>query len=105
MVLTDSASVSSDAHTYLSTENQLSVLNLAGDDYEAHNQTDIAYAAAEALGFQLFYSFDMSYPWDATSIASIDAKHASSDNTYQWNGKVIVSTFSGDRYVQRCVLG
>ena len=72
-------------------------LNIAGNDYEVA-KIDLAYAAAEAAGFKLFYSFDMGYSWDAATIATIVAKHASSASTYRWNNQVLVSTFAGESY-------
>ena len=66
----------------------VTTLNLNPNGYEIQ-RIDDAYAAAIAHGnFQFFYSFDMSYSWDAHTIASIVEKHATSPATYQWNGKV-----------------
>ncbi|KAF8317382.1 glycoside hydrolase family 71 protein [Clavulina sp. PMI_390] len=73
-------------------------LNLNGNDYEIDRLAD-AYAAAISHGsFQFFYSFDMSYSWDAGTIATIVEKYATSSATYTWNGKVLVSTYSGESY-------
>lgn len=63
-------------------------LNVGGNDYEI-GKIDLAYAAAIAHGnFQFFYSFDLSYPWDAPTIATIVEKYATSSATYKWNNKV-----------------
>lgn len=72
-------------------------LNIAQNDYEVGKIVD-AYAAAEAVGFKLFYSFDMSYSWSQTDMVSIVATHAKSPSTYLWNGNVLVSTYSGESY-------
>lgn len=65
------------------------------NDYETDRLVN-AYAAAEALNFKLFMSFDMSYTWDVTDMVNIVAAHASSSAAYLWNGDVLVSTYSGD---------
>lgn len=66
-------------------------LNIAANDYEVQ-QLDLAYAAAIAQkNFQLFYSFDMSYSWDAGTIETIIKKYATSSATYKWNDKVCSS--------------
>lgn len=67
-------------------------LNLNANDYEI-GQIDSAYAAAIAHGnFQFFYSFDLSYTWDAATIATIVEKYATSSATYKWNSKVSTLT-------------
>ncbi|EIW80344.1 glycoside hydrolase family 71 protein [Coniophora puteana RWD-64-598 SS2] len=73
-------------------------LNMAGNDYEVNPQLGYAYAAAEQVGFQLFYSFDMTSTWDANTIAGIVAQYASSSSTFHYNSKVLVSTYSGESY-------
>lgn len=70
-------------------------LNVALDDYETDRIED-AYAAAEALGFKLFYSFDMSYDWQESDMVSLVAKHATSSSTFFWKSGVLVSTYSGE---------
>ncbi|KAG1805459.1 glycoside hydrolase family 71 protein [Suillus subaureus] len=52
-------------------------LNIAANDYEVDRIVD-AYAVAEALGFKLFYSFDMSYTWQQSDMVNIIANHSSS---------------------------
>lgn len=63
-------------------------LNLNANDYET-GQIDLAYAAAVAHGnFQFFYSFDLSYSWDAPTISTIVKKYATSSATYKWKNEV-----------------
>ncbi|KAF7318311.1 hypothetical protein HMN09_00339900 [Mycena chlorophos] len=73
------------------------VLNTAAADYEV-DRIDDAFTVAENLGFKLFLSFDMSYSWAASDIVSITASHASSSAMLTWNGKVLLSTYSGESY-------
>ncbi|EIW76482.1 glycoside hydrolase family 71 protein [Coniophora puteana RWD-64-598 SS2] len=76
-------------------------LNIAnGTDYEIDPQLGYAYAAAEQVGFQLFYSFDMSYTWDAATIASVVASYASSSSAFRYgdNNNLLVSSYSGESY-------
>ncbi|KAG1853385.1 glycoside hydrolase family 71 protein [Suillus subluteus] len=54
--------------------------------------------AAEALGFKLFYSFDMSYTWQQSDMVSIVTNHSSSPSTFLWNNTILVSTYSGESY-------
>jgi glucan endo-1,3-alpha-glucosidase len=72
-------------------------LNIAENDYEVA-RIDDAFTAAEAAGFKLFFSFDMSYTWDASDIVSITSSHANSSSMYRWNDKVLLSTYSGESY-------
>ncbi|KAF5343341.1 hypothetical protein D9758_014180 [Tetrapyrgos nigripes] len=55
-----------------------------------------AFAAAEAANFQLFFSFDMGYPWAQSDMISLVSSHASSPSMFRWNGAVLVSTFNGE---------
>lgn len=70
-------------------------LNIALNDYEV-DRIDDAYAAAKALGFKLFYSFDMSYNWQESDMVSLVVKYATSTSTFLWNNNVLVSTYSGE---------
>jgi len=70
-------------------------LNIALNDYEVDRIND-AYAAAKALGFKLFYSFDMSYNWQESDMVSLVVKYATSTSTFLWNNNVLVSTYSGE---------
>ena len=72
-------------------------LNIAGNDYEI-SKIDDAYTVAEAAGFKLFYSFDMSYSWQQSDLVAIISKHAQSPSTFRWQGDVLVSTYSGESY-------
>ncbi|SJL03781.1 uncharacterized protein ARMOST_07138 [Armillaria ostoyae] len=73
-------------------------LNVASpSDYEP-DRIENAYAAAEAAGFKLFYSFDMvsvSGAWSSDTIAAQIEKHATSPSTFLWNDAVLVSTYAG----------
>jgi hypothetical protein len=60
-------------------------LNIAGNDYEI-SKIDDAYTVAEAAGFKLFYSFDMSYSWQQSDLVAIISKHAQSPSTFRWQG-------------------
>lgn len=72
-------------------------LNIAANDYEVDRIVD-AYAAAEALDFKLFYSFDMSYTWQQSDMVNIVANHSSSPSTFLWKNTILVSTYSGESY-------
>jgi glucan endo-1,3-alpha-glucosidase len=76
---------------------QCLALNIAANDYEVDRIVD-AYAAAEALDFKLFYSFDMSYTWQQSDIVNIVANHSSSPSTFLWKNTILVSTYSGESY-------
>jgi glucan endo-1,3-alpha-glucosidase len=76
-------------------------LNMGSDWWQPLRVND-AYAAAEAAGdFTMFLSLDMtslscsSYT-DGIVLASLVKAHASSPAQAMWNGKVLVSTFSGE---------
>ncbi|KAJ3873827.1 glycoside hydrolase family 71 protein [Lentinula edodes] len=70
-------------------------LNTAVDSYEQTKYPD-AFAAAEAVDFDLFISFDMTYEWEAADMVSLVKSYATSSSYYQWEGKPLVSTFGGD---------
>ncbi len=70
-------------------------LNIAANDYEVDRIAD-AYAVAEPLGFQFFYSFDMSSAWSQSDMVSIVAAHAHSSSTFRYEDAVLVSTYSGE---------
>lgn len=60
-----------------------------------------AYTAAESLGFQLMFSFDMSYSvcntyWNTTFMETMITKYAGSSATMRWNTNILVSTYGGD---------
>ncbi|KAG7443601.1 glycoside hydrolase family 71 protein [Guyanagaster necrorhizus] len=73
-------------------------LNVASPSGYEPDRIENAYAAAEAAGFKLFYSFDMvsvSGAWSSDTIAAQIEKHATSSNTFLWNDTVLVSTYAG----------
>ncbi|KIJ64933.1 glycoside hydrolase family 71 protein [Hydnomerulius pinastri MD-312] len=72
-------------------------LNIAANDYEVDRIVD-AYAAAEALNFKLFYSFDMSYTWAQSDMVNIVMNHSSSSANFMWKDTLLVSTYSGETY-------
>lgn len=76
---------------------QCLALNIVANDYEVDRIVD-AYTAAEALGFKLFYSFDMSYTWQQSDMVNIVANHSSSPSTFLWKNTILVSTYSGESY-------
>ena len=75
----------------------LAALNGAVNDFATANITE-AYTAAEAAGFKLFYSCDMSYTWQQSDVVSLISKHAKSPSTMLWEGNLLVSTYSGESY-------
>ncbi|KAF7972830.1 hypothetical protein HWV62_16928 [Athelia sp. TMB] len=75
-------------------------LNIGTDSYNP-TQLGYAYAAAEALGFKVFLSFDFSY-WNASSTADIAgyiSTYGALPAQFMYNGDVFVSTFNGDGVV------
>lgn len=79
--------------------------NCNDDESWAIDRIDDAYTAAEDLGFQLMYSFDMSYTvcdiyWNQTFMQSMITKYAGSSATYRWNSNILVSTYGGDQVDQ-----
>ncbi|KAJ7190770.1 glycoside hydrolase family 71 protein [Mycena pura] len=70
-------------------------LNIALTDYEVDRVAD-AFVVAESSDFKLFFSFDMSFSWQASDVVSLVAAHASSPAMLTYNGGVLVSTFSGE---------
>ncbi|EIW79669.1 glycoside hydrolase family 71 protein [Coniophora puteana RWD-64-598 SS2] len=73
-------------------------LNIAANDYEISPQLGYAFAAAEQADFKLFYSFDMSYSWDAPTIAGIIANYSTSSAAFRYgsDNNLLVSTYSGE---------
>ncbi|KZP19016.1 glycoside hydrolase family 71 protein [Athelia psychrophila] len=65
-------------------------------NYEDAKVVD-AYAAAEGLDFKLWLSFDMTNTgWTEADMVSLVTAHANSSAAYQWKGKPLVSTYSGE---------
>lgn len=79
------------------TQTSLLALNIATEtpNYE-DGQMAYAYAAAEALNFKLWISFDMTYDWAEADMVTLITAHATSSAAYQWNGAPLVSTYSGE---------
>ncbi|GAA6016560.1 hypothetical protein JCM10207_002841 [Rhodosporidiobolus poonsookiae] len=71
-----------------------------GNDASGVQQLKLAFAAAEASSFSLFFSFDMNYFHDAGSSDTILENYlkpyGGSSAHYLVDGKVLVSTFSGE---------
>ncbi|KAF1353872.1 glycoside hydrolase [Delphinella strobiligena] len=62
---------------------------------------DDAFTAAEDMGFNLIFSFDMSYSvcdtyWNVTFMESMITKYAGSSAALRWNTNLVVSTYGGD---------
>ncbi|KAJ7456072.1 glycoside hydrolase family 71 protein [Mycena latifolia] len=66
-------------------------LNVALPDYEL-DRIATAFVAAENASFKLFFSFDMSFPWQASDMLVIMVSLVAAHD----NGGVLVSTFSGE---------
>ncbi|KLT44598.1 hypothetical protein CC85DRAFT_242261 [Cutaneotrichosporon oleaginosum] len=76
-------------------------LNMGRDAYQPQN-VEWAYAAAGAAGLKCFFSFDMtSFPCmnasDVSAVAELAKKYAAHPAQAMYGGKVLVSTFSGER--------
>ncbi|KZP09492.1 carbohydrate-binding module family 20 protein [Athelia psychrophila] len=74
-------------------------LNIGTDSYNAQ-QLGYAYAAAEALGFKVFLSFDFGY-WnsgDTSEIASYVNTYGVLPAQFIYNNEIFVSTFVGDGF-------
>lgn len=66
---------------------------------------DDAFTAAQQVGFQLMFSFDMSYSscniyWNQTFMQHMISKYAGNSATYRWNSNILVSTYGGDFVAQ-----
>ncbi|KGO69674.1 Glycoside hydrolase, family 71 [Penicillium italicum] len=72
-------------------------LNMAWEDKTNDASVAMAFTAAEAEGFRLFFSFDYAGngPWDQDVVTSMIQKYSSSSSYFQYNGKPFVSTFEG----------
>lgn len=65
------------------------------------DRIDDAYTVAESMGFQLMFSFDMSYSvcntyWNTTFMETMITKYAGSSAAMRWNTNLLVSTYGGD---------
>ncbi|KAJ5827408.1 hypothetical protein N7447_004171 [Penicillium robsamsonii] len=72
-------------------------LNMAWEDKTNDASVAMAFTAAEAKGFRLFFSFDYAGngPWDQDVVTSMIQKYSSSSSYFQYEGKPFVSTFEG----------
>jgi len=70
-------------------------LNVGSDSW-TWARVDTAYAAAAAVGFKVFISFDMNYYSSASVIVSKIATYAHNSSQFTYNNKVFVSTFAGE---------
>eukprot|EP00026_Physarum_polycephalum_P009599 Phypoly_transcript_09727.p1 GENE.Phypoly_transcript_09727~~Phypoly_transcript_09727.p1 ORF type:complete len:442 (+),score=62.71 Phypoly_transcript_09727:154-1326(+) len=69
-------------------------LNVGTDDWTM-DRVNLAYAAAEQVGFKVFLSFDMTLQNSAQTIISMIQGTAKLGGQYIYNGQVFVSTFGG----------
>jgi hypothetical protein len=69
-------------------------LNMANNENTTTTQIPNAFAAAEALGFQLFFSFDYAGngAWDATIVTSMINQRKGSKAYFKFNNKPMAST-------------
>ncbi|KAM0145765.1 hypothetical protein ACHAPG_011470 [Botrytis cinerea] len=60
-------------------------------------QVSLAFAAADSIGFKLFYSFDYAGngPWPKADVIQFIENHASDGSYYHYNGQPFISTFEG----------
>jgi hypothetical protein len=72
-------------------------LNMAYDDSTNDAQLPLAFAAAVAKGFSLFFSFDYAGngPWPEADVTSLLTSYISNSAYYHSGGKPFVSTFEG----------
>ncbi|GFZ50872.1 Endo-1,3-alpha-glucanase agn1 [Saitozyma sp. JCM 24511] len=74
-------------------------LNMGIDSWQPDRVAD-AYAAASAVGFKMFFSFDFTSltcgSGDLGTITGYVVKYANNGAQAKYNGNVLVSTFSGD---------
>ncbi|KAF1968609.1 hypothetical protein BU23DRAFT_583137 [Bimuria novae-zelandiae CBS 107.79] len=72
-------------------------LNIAYDDYVLQLQLPLAFSAAEATGFKLFFSFDYAgnEPLPKDDVISLLQYYGKSSAYFQYNGKPFGSTFEG----------
>jgi glucan endo-1,3-alpha-glucosidase len=74
-------------------------LNIGVDPYN-EEQLDLAYAAADVVGFDLFISFDFNWykTSDVSGVVSVFKRYASHPRQLKVDGKPFVSTFIGDGF-------
>ncbi|PKX91286.1 putative alpha-1,3-glucanase [Aspergillus novofumigatus IBT 16806] len=72
-------------------------LNMAFLDKTNNPSLEMAFEAANAVGFKLFFSFDYAGngPWDATVVIKMIQQYGPNNAYFQHNSKPFVSTFEG----------
>ncbi|KAF2713163.1 carbohydrate-binding module family 24 protein [Pleomassaria siparia CBS 279.74] len=72
-------------------------LNMANDEDTTDTQLPLAFAAAESLGFSLFFSFDYAGngAWSKATVTSLIEKYATSSAYFHRGSQPFVSTFEG----------
>jgi hypothetical protein len=72
-------------------------LNMAWEDPVNVPAVSLAFQAANALGFKLFFSFDYAGngPWEQATVISTLLEYGPNGAYYLYNGKPFVSTFEG----------
>ncbi|CAG7936279.1 unnamed protein product [Penicillium salamii] len=72
-------------------------LNMAWKDGTNEASVEMAFTAANAVGFKLFFSFDYAGngPWDQDVVIDFIQKYGPNGAYFQHNGKPFVSTFEG----------
>ncbi|KAH8880781.1 hypothetical protein GQ53DRAFT_889507 [Thozetella sp. PMI_491] len=72
-------------------------LNIANHDTSIYSSLALAFQAASAVGFQLFFSFDFAGggAWDYNSVHTICSAYFGNSHYYHYNGLPFVSTFEG----------
>lgn len=72
-------------------------LNMAVGDDSKNSQKDMAFQAAQSLGFQLFFSFDYAGngPWLEQSVYTLIQSYAGNTAYWHRDGQPLVSTFEG----------
>ncbi|KAJ5657645.1 uncharacterized protein N7484_001294 [Penicillium longicatenatum] len=72
-------------------------LNMAWEDDTNNPSVEMAFTAANVMGFKLFFSFDYAGngPWDQDVVTSMIQQYSSNSAYFQYNGRPFVSTFEG----------
>jgi hypothetical protein len=72
-------------------------LNMARQDPTNYHSLEMAFAAANTVGFKLFFSFDYAGngPWDQDEVTDLIHKYGPNGAYFQHNSQPFVSTFEG----------
>ncbi|KAE8416193.1 glycosyl hydrolase family 71-domain-containing protein [Aspergillus pseudocaelatus] len=72
-------------------------LNMARRDPTNYHSLEMAFVAANTVGFKLFFSFDYAGngPWDQDEVTALIQKYGSNGAYFQHNAQPFVSTFEG----------